>query len=68
MQIHSELSSRFVSGCTKVRSLVKREAKNRDVIYLARPLGTVFVVKKGYFRLIHVQPDGRLVTRMFLGN
>lgn len=66
MQIHSELSSRFVSGCTKVRSLVKREMKNRNVLYLARPLGTVYVVKKGYVRLVHVQPDGRSVTRMLL--
>ncbi len=67
MQILTELSSRFISGCTRVRSVVSRDLKNRHVIYINRPAGETYVVKRGYVRLVYVQPDGQPLTRMLLG-
>lgn len=67
MQILTELSTPFVTACGKVRSAVTRDMKSKALIYLHRTRGTTFIVKRGYVRLVYVQPDGRALTRMLLG-
>lgn len=67
MQILSDLSTPFVTACGKVKSAAARDSKSKTPIYLRRTLGTTFVVKRGYVRLVYVEPDGRALTRMLLG-
>ncbi|OWY65377.1 hypothetical protein B7486_42330 [cyanobacterium TDX16] len=67
MQILTELSSRFISYCKTVRSVVTRDLQNRKIIYLNRPAGKTYVVTKGYVRLVYARPDGTTPTRMLLG-
>jgi CRP/FNR family cyclic AMP-dependent transcriptional regulator len=67
MQIFSELSTPFVTACGKVDSAAARDIKSKSPIYLRRPLGTTWVVKRGYVRLAFVEPDGSALTRMLLG-
>lgn len=67
MQILSELSSRFLLECVRVRPATTREYKNRGIIYIRRPAGTTCIVKRGYVRLVYIQHDGRPLTRVLLG-
>lgn len=67
MQILSELSSGFLRGCVRVRPATTREYKNRGIIYISVPAGATCIVKRGYVRLVYIQPDGRPLTRMLLG-
>lgn len=67
MQILNALSSRFVASVAKLRSVTTRDLKHREPVYLGRTPGRAYVVKRGYVRLVHVQPEGKPVTRMLLG-
>jgi len=67
MQILSELSTPFVTACGKIDSAVTRDVKSKTLIYLRRAPGMTFVVKRGYVRLVYVDPGGRLLTRLLLG-
>ncbi len=67
MQILPELSAPFVAECTKLPSARVRDLKTRKVVYLEKPVGKTYVVKRGYVRLAYVDSSGRLLTRMLLG-
>lgn len=67
MQIYSELSTPFVIACGEVNSAITRDMKSKTIIYLSREEGTAFIIKRGYVRLVYVDPSGRSLTRMLLG-
>lgn len=67
MQIHSELSTAFVTACGKLQSTITRNVKPKTQIYLNRTAGTTWIIKRGYVRLVYVDPSGRSLTRMLLG-
>lgn len=67
MQILTHLSEPFVSACGKLSTAKRRVFKDKQSIYVGRPRGRTFVIKRGYVRLIYIQPDGRSWTRMILG-
>ncbi len=67
MQILPELSTPFVAECAKLSSAKVRDFKSRQVVYLERPAGKTYVVKRGYVRLAYADQSGRLLTRMLLG-
>lgn len=67
MQILPELSAPFVAECAKLSSAKVKDLKTRKVIYLEKPAGKTYVVKRGYVRLAYADSSGRLLTRMLLG-
>jgi CRP/FNR family transcriptional regulator, cyclic AMP receptor protein len=67
MRILLELSLPFVQACSKIERAKTRELKSKQLIYLSRPEGRTFVVKRGYVRLVSVDSAGRLLTRMLIG-
>lgn len=67
MQILSELSQPFLSACSKLPSARRMLVSDKATIYAERPLDKCYVVKKGYVRLVSIQPDGRIWTRMVFG-
>lgn len=67
MQIESELSSPFIEACSRLSTKPLRELKSRSLVYLQKPEGTTYVIKRGYVRLAYPDPSGRLLTRMLLG-
>lgn len=67
MQILPELSTPFVTECTKLPSAKVSDLKNREAVYLEKPVGKSYVLKRGYVRLAYADSSGRLLTRMLLG-
>ncbi|WP_417848870.1 Crp/Fnr family transcriptional regulator [Thalassoglobus sp.] len=67
MQILPELSTPFVTECATLSSAKVRDLKSRKIIYLEKPAGKTYIVKRGYVRLAYTDPGGRLLTRMLLG-
>jgi CRP/FNR family transcriptional regulator len=67
LQIHSELSTPFVAACGKIHSAITRDIKSKTLIYFRRTAGTTWIVKRGYVRLVYVDPGGRSLTRLLLG-
>lgn len=67
MQIFSELSTPFVTACGKLRSASARDVKSKTLIYLRRTAGSTWIIKRGYVRLVYVDPSGSLLTRLILG-
>jgi CRP/FNR family transcriptional regulator len=67
MQIISELSTPFVIACGKVKSAITRDLKSKTIIYLRRTAGTTWIIKRGYVRLVYIDPSGSSLTRLILG-
>lgn len=67
MQIETELSGLFVEACTRLATKPLRDLKSRSLIYLEKPVGKTYVIKRGYVRLAYSDPTGRVLTRMLLG-
>lgn len=67
MQTYDEVATLFVNGCTKIRSAITDETKSGSPIYLFRPAGTTWIVKRGYVRLVFVDSTGRTLTRQIIG-
>lgn len=67
MQILPELATPFLSECAKLSTAKVRDLRTRTTIYLEKPAGRTFVIKRGYVRLAYADPSGRLLTRMLLG-
>lgn len=67
MQIESGITSPFIVECNKLQSATMREFKSRGLVYLEKPDGKTYVIKRGYVRLAYSDPSGRLWTRMLLG-
>jgi CRP-like cAMP-binding protein len=67
MQILPELSGPFVTACAKVPGATVKDFKSGKMIYLQKPAGKTFVVKRGYVRLAYADPAGKLLTRTILG-
>jgi CRP/FNR family transcriptional regulator len=67
MQIFTELSTPFVAACGKVDSAVTSDIKSKAIIYLRRTSGTTLIIKRGYVRLVYIDPNGRSLTRLLLG-
>jgi CRP/FNR family transcriptional regulator len=67
MQILPELSAPFLAGCAKVPQVNVKDFKSGTLIYLQKPVGKTFIVKRGYVRLAYADPAGKLLTRMLLG-
>lgn len=67
MQIFSELSAPFIQACAGLTKAKIRDFRAKQPIYLNRPEGKTFVVKRGYIRLMYVDSSGRLLTRMVIG-
>lgn len=67
MQILPELSAPFLASCAKLPNASVKDYKSGKLIYLQKPAGKTFVVKRGYVRLAYADPTGKLLTRMLLG-
>jgi CRP-like cAMP-binding protein len=67
MQILSGLSAPFLAACAKLPNANVKDFKSGTLIYLQKPAGRTFVVKRGYVRLAYADPAGKLLTRMLLG-
>lgn len=67
MQIETDISAPFVVACGKLPIASVREYKSRSLIYLTKPAGKSYIIKRGYVRLAYADPGGRLWTRMLLG-
>ncbi len=67
MQIAAQLSEPFIQACSRIRSARRIHFKDKAPLYIGREAGKLYVIKKGYVRLLYVQPDGRSWTRMVFG-
>lgn len=67
MQILPQLSAPFLAECANVPNTTVKDFKSGKLIYLQKPAGKTFVVKRGYVRLAYADPTGKLLTRMLLG-
>lgn len=67
MNIFSALSTPFVTACGKINSAITRDIKSKTIIYIRRTAGTTWIIKRGYVRLVYVDPSGRSLTRLILG-
>lgn len=67
MQILPELSQPFVHACTAVDRAKTVDLKSKHSVYLRRPEGKTYVIKRGYVRLSYLDSSNRLLTRMLLG-
>lgn len=67
MQINPELSMPFIQACSAIDRVKTQDLKSKRLVYLHRPKGSTFIVKRGYVRLASADPSGRLTTRMLLG-
>jgi CRP-like cAMP-binding protein len=67
MQILPELSQPFVNACAAIDRVKTVDLKSKHSIYLSRPEGKTYVIKRGYVRLSYLDSSGRLLTRMLLG-
>lgn len=67
MQIAAQLSEEFTTACGRIRSARRVLFKDQEPVYIGREEGRTYVLKRGYVRLVYVQPDGRPWTRMVFG-
>ncbi|MDB5348529.1 MAG: putative Regulatory protein Crp [Schlesneria sp.] len=67
MQILAQLCESFTLACGRIRSARRVSFKDKESVYIGREPGITYVIKRGYVRLVYVQPDGRPWTRMVFG-
>ena len=66
MRIETDISDPFIAACAKLPVALVRDHKSRSLIYLTKPAGKSYIIKRGYVRLAYTDPGGRLWTRMLL--
>ena len=66
MQIETDISAPFIAACAKLPVALVRDHKSRSLIYLTKPAGKSYIIKRGYVRLAYTDPGGRLWSRMLL--
>lgn len=67
MQIDRKLSQQFLKVTDLLKSVRRRELRDKSLVYTSFAPGKLYVVARGYVRLVFTQSDGRQLTRMLLG-
>ena len=67
MKITDTVSKRFLAAIGELQAVRRRELKNKSIVYGSFVPGKVYVVEKGYVRMVSAEPDGRNATRAILG-
>lgn len=67
MQINEQISSQVVEACSRLDAIRRRQLHDKSLVYTSWPAEKVYVIERGYVRLVFPQPSGRYVTRMILG-
>lgn len=67
MKVTDAVSARFLAAIGELQVVRRRELKNKMNVYGSLVPGKVYVVEKGYVRMVSAQPDGSNATRAILG-
>lgn len=67
MRIDRTLSQQLLNATGMLKSLRHRELRDKSLVYASFAPGKLYVVERGYVRLVLTQSDGRQLTRMLLG-